>query len=76
MKRAVVRMPPEMVERLDTLRARLRAAHSGPRQTGRTCSRANVVRAIIASLLDAVEGPAFDKLAAACSRHVDDEGAR
>jgi hypothetical protein len=47
-----------MVERLDQLAVRLRAAHPG-----RSCSRAAVVRALIAGELDAAERPqGFDKL--------------
>ena len=62
MKRAVVRLPPDIIERLDLLAARLRAGHPG--RPGRSCSRANVVRALIAGELDAAESPeGFDKLA-------------
>ena len=49
-KRAVVRLPPEIVHRLDQLAARFRAAHPG-----RSCSRAAVVRALIAGELAVVE---------------------
>jgi hypothetical protein len=68
MKRAVVRLPSEIIERLDRLAARLRAAHPGGGRGrgggGRSCSRANVVRVLLAGELDAVESPeGFDKLA-------------
>jgi hypothetical protein len=60
MKRAVVRLPPETVNRLDLLAARFRAANPG-----RSCSRAAVVRALIASELDAAEqgGDKLDEVA-------------
>jgi hypothetical protein len=60
MKRAVVRLAPEQITRLDTLAARLRAANPG-----RSCSRAAVVRAIVARELASVEqgGESFAELA-------------
>ena len=59
-KRAVVRLPPEMVHRLDQLAARFRAANPG-----RSCSRAAVVRALLAGELAVVEqhGDRLDELA-------------
>jgi hypothetical protein len=59
MKRAVVRLPPEIVNRLDQLATRFRAAHPG-----RSCSRAAVVRALIAGELAVVEqgGDRLDEL--------------
>ncbi|MFT3764392.1 MAG: hypothetical protein QM820_02560 [Minicystis sp.] len=50
MKRAVVRLPSEVVERLDLLVQKLRARHPA-----RSVSRAGVVRALIAGALDAAE---------------------
>jgi hypothetical protein len=50
MKRAVVRLAPDQITRLDVLAGRLRAAHPG-----RRCSRAAVVRAIVAAELPALE---------------------
>ncbi len=59
MKRTVVRLPAELVERLDQLGARVRAANPG-----RSCSRARLVRTLIAPELQAVErdGDGFDEL--------------
>jgi hypothetical protein len=60
MKRAVVRLASDQITRLDTLAHRLRVAHPG-----RSCSRAAVVRAIVARELASVEqdGETFADLA-------------
>jgi hypothetical protein len=60
MKRAVVRLAPEQITGLDTLALRLRAENPG-----RSCSRAAVVRAIVARELASVEhdGDGFAALA-------------
>jgi hypothetical protein len=50
MKRAVVRLPSEVVVRLDLLAQKLRAAHPE-----RTVSRAAVVRALVGSALAVAE---------------------
>ncbi len=57
MKRTVIWLEPEVVDRLDQLAARVRAE-----KPGRGCSRANVVRALLAAVLAVVEGQdtAFD----------------
>jgi predicted DNA-binding protein len=52
-KRAVVRLPSEVVERLDLLVRKLRARHPA-----RNVSRAAVVRALIASALAVAEADA------------------
>jgi hypothetical protein len=59
-KRAVVRLPSEIVNRLDQLAARFRAANPG-----RSCSRAAVVRALIAGELAMAEqdGDKLDEVA-------------
>jgi predicted DNA-binding protein len=59
MKRTVVRLPPELVERLDHLSARVRAA-----KPGRSCSRSQLVRILITPELAAVEpeGNGFHEL--------------
>ena len=49
-KRAVIRLPPDVVDRLDELAHKLRAAHPG-----RGCSRASLVRALITSGLAVAE---------------------
>ena len=68
MKRAVIRLPPEVVVRLDRLVAEMRAAHPGD-----ACSRASVVRALIASGLTLAETHRETLLEA--GRHVRREGA-
>lgn len=50
MKRAVIRLPPDVVHRLDQLTHKLRVAHPG-----RGCSRASLVRALITSGLAVAE---------------------
>ena len=50
MKRAVVRLPVDTVERIDELARKLRSA-----RPSRRYSRAAVVRALLMSALDAVE---------------------
>jgi predicted transcriptional regulator len=60
MKRTVIRLPPELVERLDKLGARVCAT-----SPGRSCSRARLVRTLITPELEAAEreGDGFDKVA-------------
>lgn len=53
MKRAVVRLPTDTVERIDELARKLRSTHPTRRY-----SRAAVVRALLMSALDAVEADA------------------
>jgi hypothetical protein len=60
MKRAVHRLPPELVERLEQFHAQVLAANPG-----RSCSRASLVRALVAKGLDVVEhggADTFDEL--------------
>jgi hypothetical protein len=70
MQRAVVRLAPEQITRLDVLAGRLRAAHPG-----RRCSRAAVVRAIVAGELPALEREG-DDFAALAQRVVPPRAAR
>ena len=60
MKRAVVRLAPDVIFRLDVLAGRLRA-----RNPGRSCSRAAVVRALVTAELATIEdgGEKFAELA-------------
>ncbi len=60
MKRAVVRLAPDQITRLDNLALRVRAENPG-----RSCSRAAVVRALVAGELASVEqsGERFAELA-------------
>jgi predicted transcriptional regulator len=57
MKRTVIRLPPEVVERLDHLGVRVRAA-----KPGRSCSRSQLVRTLITPELAAAEQDGFDEL--------------
>jgi hypothetical protein len=50
MNRAVVRLPPEVIARLDALAVRLRGANPG-----RSCSRAALVRALVREDLAVIE---------------------
>jgi hypothetical protein len=60
MKRAVVRLTPDVISRLDAVAGRVRAANPG-----RSCSRAALVRALVAPELATVEldGGKFDEIA-------------
>jgi metal-responsive CopG/Arc/MetJ family transcriptional regulator len=57
MKRTVIRLPAELVERLDHLGARVRAANPG-----RSCSRSQLVRTLITPELAAAEQDGFHEL--------------
>jgi hypothetical protein len=66
MRRAVVRLPPELLARVDALAARARVAHPD-----RSFSRAGLVRALVTAMVTIVEqdDERFEEIARRVSRH-------